>query len=84
MISKKQQKKNLKRLNKYLLKISLLPKVVECDKCMRLSVSDPECFSLAYCRRVKIPYLCGSCKFPNYKYTLRTSTRGNVNVIYKK
>lgn len=82
MISKTQFKKNRKRFDRWLLKISLLPKIVKCDDCNRLAISDNECLSLEYCRRVEIKFLCGSCKFPQYKDSLRTATRGNVMKIY--
>lgn len=83
MISKKQAKKLKKRLERWLNKIALMPKVVPCDNCNRLGVSDVECFDVGYCRRMGIRFLCGSCRFPQYKDTLRTSTRGNVNIRIK-
>lgn len=82
MISKSQAKKLKKRLKRWLLKISLLPKVVPCDLCKRLAISDPERLSLEYCRRVNISFRCGSCLYPQYQYTLCTPTRGNIGGIY--
>lgn len=82
LISKKQQKKIQKHLTRWLQKMSLLPKMVQCDICNRLGVSDPECFSLEWCRKMGVKFTCGSCKFPQYQFTLRTPIRGNVGVIY--
>ena len=82
MLSKKQQKKNLKRIARFIQKMSLNPKPIKCDKCNRYGVSDPECISLEYCRKVGIPFTCGSCKWSQYENTLRCPTRGNVGVIY--
>ena len=81
-LSKKQQKKIKKRLKQWLYKQSLKPKLIPCDKCIRLGISDPECLSLEWCRKMKIPFTCASCKFPQYKNTLKTPTRGNVGMIY--
>ena len=84
MQSKKELKRIKRYLEQYLLKISLLPKIVKCDKCNRYSLSDNDCFSLEYCRLMKIPFTCGSCKFPQYRDSLNTSVRGNVGIIYNK
>lgn len=81
MLSKKQQKRNKKYLDRWLQKISNMPKITKCDICHRLGLSDPECLSVEYCRRVGIKFKCGSCKFSQYENTLRCPTRGNVNCI---
>ena len=73
-----------KYLKRWLLKIKYSNKVVQCDKCNRLAISDPDRFSLEYCRKMKIPFTCSSCKFPQYADTLCCSTRGNVGKIYGK
>lgn len=73
-----------KYLKRWLLKIKYSNKVVQCDKCNRLAISDYDRFNLEYCRKMKIPFTCSSCKFPQYADTLCCSTRGNVEKIYGK
>jgi hypothetical protein len=82
-LSKKRIKKNAKYLKRWLDKIALRPTVEQCENCGRLGESDPERFSLSYCQRVGIQFRCGSCLYPKYVHTLKTPTRGNVDIIYK-
>jgi len=81
----KLSKKQLKRIKKYqvswLQKINNLPKVVQCENCKRLGLSDPERFSIEYCHRVGIQFRCGSCLYPKYVHTLKNPTRGDVDII---
>ena len=54
----------------------------QCDLCPNLTHKEENQFTLDYCRRVNIPFRCGSCLFPQYRYTLCCPTRGNVYRIY--
>lgn len=62
----------------------IFPRVVNCDKCNRLAISHPERLSKEYCQRVGIPFLCGSCLYPQYEISLCSPTRGNIDKIYGK
>jgi len=59
-------------------------KLEKCDECNRLSMSHQERFNKQYCRKMNIPFRCGSCMFPQYEDTLHTSIRGNHDRIYGK
>ena len=55
-----------------------------CDKCNRMCIFNPERLSKEYCKKVDIPFHCGSCLFPQYENTLHGPTRGNIYRIYGK
>lgn len=59
-------------------------KITQCQNCNRLCISDSRCLDLEYCNEIGIKFTCGSCKFPQYKYSLSTPMRGNVDKIYGK
>ena len=71
-----------KYMRRWLIRQNGKPRLVQCEKCPRLGWSVKDCFSLEYCRRSRIPFTCGSCKFPQYEHTLCSPVRGNVNRIY--
>ena len=56
----------------------------QCTLCPNLSFYHKNGFNKEYCDRVGIKFVCDSCLFPQYRYTLRTSVRGNINKLYKQ
>ena len=83
MIQSKKQLKRIKRDSEmWMRKVQMIPKVIKCDNCNRFGISDPECFSIEYCRKHNVRFLYGSCRCPQYDNSLRNPTRGDVDKIY--